>query len=67
MKMLIVFQIALFSYVEETQVFFERKPSIFEAGASSRMFSCENCVSFGKEHFLPPWTFKVEIGSVCFK
>jgi hypothetical protein len=40
---------------------------VFEAGASSTLFSWENCVSFGKEYFLKPQTIKLAIGSVCSK
>jgi hypothetical protein len=44
-----------------------RKETISEAGAPSTLFSCENCVRFGKEYFLQPWSFKVQIASVCSK
>jgi hypothetical protein len=33
----------------------------------STLFSCENCVSFGKEYFLNLRCFKGEIGCVCSK
>jgi hypothetical protein len=64
---LILFQIGQPSYVEETHVFLERKPSMVEAGATSTLFSRENCVSFVKEYFLPLWWFKVEMRCVCSK
>jgi hypothetical protein len=41
-KRLILFQIALLGYSEETQVFLERKQSLFEAEASSTLFPCQN-------------------------
>jgi hypothetical protein len=41
-KRLILFQIALLGSSEETQVFLERKQSLFEAGASSTLFPCPN-------------------------
>jgi hypothetical protein len=35
---LCLFQIALFSYVEETPAFLEEKPSVLKAGASRTLF-----------------------------
>jgi hypothetical protein len=66
-KRLILFQIALLGYVEETQVFLKGKPSMFEAGAPSTLFSCEKCISLGKEYYLQPWSFKLVIASVSSK
>jgi hypothetical protein len=40
---LILFQIGLFSTVEETHVYFQ---GMLEAGASSALFPCENLLSF---------------------
>jgi hypothetical protein len=39
---LISLQIGLFSKFEEIHVSLERKPSVFEAGAYSTLFPCEN-------------------------
>jgi hypothetical protein len=38
----ILFQVGLFSLVEETYVFLERKPSMLEGGTSSTLFPCDN-------------------------
>jgi hypothetical protein len=57
---LILFQIGLFSCVEEMYVSLLGKPSALEAGASSTLFPCESCVSFRKEYFLQRIVLKVE-------
>jgi hypothetical protein len=64
---LILFQICLFMWVEETQVSLERKPSMLEATADSTLFPCENWASFWKEYFLKLMGFMVDIGSVYSK
>jgi hypothetical protein len=62
-----LFQIGLFSSVEETEVSLRRKSCLLEAGASSTLFPFENWVSFCKEYFLQIRIFKVETGSFCGK
>jgi hypothetical protein len=46
---LILFQICLFTYVEETHVSFQRKRSVLAAAASRALFPCENWVSVWTE------------------
>jgi len=43
-------QIGLFSYDEEKHASLEKKPFVLDAGATSTLFSCENTLSFLKEH-----------------
>jgi hypothetical protein len=58
-------QIGLFSWLEETHVFFQRTPSILEATTSTTLFPCENWVSYWKEYFVQIRIFKVEKSSFC--
>jgi hypothetical protein len=62
-----LFQISLFSWVEETNVSLQTKPYTLEAAKSSTLFPCENGVSLWKEYFLHIRVFKVEEGSFCSK
>jgi hypothetical protein len=64
---LILFQIGLFSYIEETNVSLERTPSLWEAGATSTVFPCVSWLRFWKESYMQLRCFKVEIGSLCCK
>jgi hypothetical protein len=43
---LVLFHIGLFSLVEETHAYLQRKPSVAESGAYSALFPCENGVVF---------------------
>jgi hypothetical protein len=47
-----LFQIDLFSWIEETEVSLQRKPSMVEAAASSTLFPCYNWVSFSNKNVL---------------
>jgi hypothetical protein len=60
-------QIGLLGWVEETPELLDRKPHVLEAGASSTLFTCENCVRFWKEYFLQFRFCKLEFGSLCSK
>jgi hypothetical protein len=50
---------SLFSWVEETHVSIERKPSMLLVGSPSTLFPCETWVMFWKEYFLKIIVFKV--------
>jgi hypothetical protein len=48
---LIVFQIGLSNYTEETHVSLETEPFMIEATASSTLFYYENCLVFERNAF----------------
>ena len=48
----------IFDQIEETCVSLKRKPCVLQPGASTTLFSCENCVSFLKKIFLQFTIFK---------
>jgi hypothetical protein len=62
-----LFQIGLFSIVEEMCVSIERKSSGLQAGSSSSLFWSENWISFWEENFLLLRLFKVKLDCVCSK
>jgi hypothetical protein len=64
---LILFQIGLFSWVEETHLGLQRKPSMLEAAGPSTLFPCEHWVNFWKEYLLKIIILNVEKGSVFSK
>jgi hypothetical protein len=75
---LCLFQIDLFSWVEETLVSLERNPSMSVAAASSTLFPCENWESFErntycksefskwrKSHFVPNRPIQLSWQNTC--
>jgi predicted membrane-bound dolichyl-phosphate-mannose-protein mannosyltransferase len=66
-ELLILFQIGIFSWIEETHVSLEWKPSMLDSRASSTLLPYENSVSFLNEYILQLRFFKVEGGSFCYK
>jgi hypothetical protein len=61
----ILLQLALFNWVEETHESLQTTPSMLEAAADSILFQCENWVTFWKEYFLQMWIFRVLLVSFC--
>jgi hypothetical protein len=53
--------------LEDTHVSPERKPCVWEAGAPSPLFPCDDCVTFWQEYFLQILDCKVEKESFSSK
>jgi hypothetical protein len=63
----ILFQIDIFSKVDEIYECLGKKPPVLDAAESQTLFLSEISVRFGREYFLQIIVFKVEKGSFCCK